>query len=197
MMSCAAWHRRVTKKKDLFDPTNDKWVHDRFDLPPEQDVDHDSVRGRCSPLHHAYPVLGRHQTLRASRTCSTFRSLKTQHRSGAGRSTIYATGHTQSNSSGPCTQCGFGCRRRAFPVVEVGAAVVAAGRRAGAAGGAGAAFRTRMATHPLGMLAATWRAAAAPLVQRRRTSIPSVVATGMQARSNGRRQAKPLGTGLR
>ena len=39
----------MTKKKDLFDPTNDKWVHDKFDLPPEQDLDHDTVRCRCTP----------------------------------------------------------------------------------------------------------------------------------------------------
>ena len=36
--------RRLPKKKDLFDPTNDKWVHDKFDLPAEQDLDYDTVR---------------------------------------------------------------------------------------------------------------------------------------------------------
>jgi len=41
---CCAGFRRLPKKKDLFDPTDDKWVHDKFDLPPEQDLDYDTVR---------------------------------------------------------------------------------------------------------------------------------------------------------
>ena len=39
-----AERRRLPKKKDLFDPTDDKWVHDKFDLPPEQDLEYDTVR---------------------------------------------------------------------------------------------------------------------------------------------------------
>ena len=44
--------RRVPKKKDLFDPTNDKWVHDKFDLPPDQDLDYDTVRITDSPTRY-------------------------------------------------------------------------------------------------------------------------------------------------
>lgn len=41
MLCC---RRAFPKKKDLFDPTQDTWMHDKFDLPPEADEDYALVR---------------------------------------------------------------------------------------------------------------------------------------------------------
>ena len=46
------WYRRPAfRKKELFDPTEDAWVHDKFNLAPEEDPDYDQVSSlRSEPL---------------------------------------------------------------------------------------------------------------------------------------------------
>ena len=125
----------MTKKKDLFDPTNDKWVHDRFDLPPEQDLDHDAVRGRH--MLALVPLNSMHCELRI--TCVRRPARPKASAIMCIRAKLAALACLSTWRQQVALMGGLGSRCRASRVVEVGAAAAAAGSRAGAVVGAGGA----------------------------------------------------------